>query len=100
MTGKELREWKFRFLDELRSQLPVTIKGVSFRNTGCSLAYKYGNAKGFIFPSNGMIDHDNYYPLFRISPMYSDECRFRPSSKPTLDDAADAVILSWETFIK
>ena len=98
MTGKELKDWKFNYVDEI---LPknVIVDGVSLTRTGprC-IAFRYGNAKGLVFADNGYNGGDSYYPLCRISPSYSDESRFTPTCEPNVGAIAKAVKESWEKF--
>jgi hypothetical protein len=104
MNQKEIHAREFEHPKQLLHLLPATIKGVRFYYTGVSLAYRYKNAEGLIFPDNGYcgyIKGEQFFnPLFRVAPHYSNEHKFNPTCEPTLEAAASAVLASWELFTK
>lgn len=86
--------------------LPITINGVEFYSSfTCShFNFKYKNATGMIRPDNGYLgqqpDKKNYYLLWKLSCQFSQNLKFNPSFQPNLQSAAQAVINSWNDFIK
>jgi hypothetical protein len=99
MTNKELREWKFNYVDEI---LPknVIVDGVSLTRTGTRcIAFRYGNARGLVFPDNGYNGGDSYYPLVRVRPSFCDESRYTPTCQPNAQAIAATVKSVWQKFI-
>ena len=119
MTGEELHRWKTQFEKGRRVQqwvidlmvlptpaLPsqpysykaLMVDGVQFCWNGCSVVWSIGNGRGLILPDSYWRSKDNYDPMLRICPAYTDECRFQLLVQPTLKAAAVGAKESWNSF--
>jgi len=102
LTSEELKEWENNYTQILLPNGPVTVDGVCFSEFYSSIKFRYGNATGLIFKSNGYLgqqpDGKNYYPMVRLSARYSNECKFNPICEPNLAAMAAAVKESWRKF--
>ena len=100
MTSEELQQWKYKYASEIiGSNKHIEVDGVHFNMFGENcISYRYGNASGLVFADsyfNGPDDHD---PGCRISPRYSDECKYRPLCLPNLRCIAASIKESWSRF--
>lgn len=101
MNTTELAQWKAQYPKQLMGeQRHVEVDGVHFNMLGeTTLTYRYGNATGVIHSDSFFNAPGDYEPGCRVSPRYSDECRFMPLTQPTLAAVAVGVKESWRAFI-
>ncbi len=104
LTRQELREWQYDgFVNSIKGQLPSFIDDVGFcLTTTNTLSFRYKNGSGLVFPDNGYLGEQpggkNYYPLVRLSPSYSEDCRFAVTCEPHLNIIAASIKESWRKF--
>jgi len=77
---------------------------VSDKMTVLYVTFNYKNMRGLLHEDNGYLgpqpDGKDFYPLIRVSPSLSDDCRFNPTVEPNLTTIASAIINVWNDFIK
>ena len=61
LDTQQLKEAQSNFADNLlQGKSHIEVRGVHFSKFVLSLRFRYKNASGLIFASNGMIDNDKY----------------------------------------
>ena len=101
MTNEQLRDWSYRYAAEIMAgQQRAEVDGVTFVMFGENcISYRYGNATGLVFSDSFFNGPDSHDPGCRISPRYSNECKYRPVCKPDLASIAASIKESWGKFI-
>jgi len=106
LNSEELRHWQHHFAEDLlRVGVRVEIDGVTIArdNVGVSFSYKFSKCRGLVFAYSRMSDYEDdtqlYERALRLSPSFSNECRYCPTLNPNLQDIAGAVRKIWADFI-
>ena len=100
MTAEELRIWQYDYAAVIMGGAQRNeVDGVHFSTFCRSISYRHGKATGLVFADNFYCGLNNFEPGCRLSPRYSDECRYCILCKPDLASIAAAVKESWAKFI-
>jgi len=100
MNSLELANWKCDGVRNLVTSQSVEVDGVYLYLKYGSLCWRYGNSTGLVFPDHTVVGDGEFEPAVRLSPRYSNECRFCILCNPTLPAIAAAVKESWKLFTK
>ena len=104
--GGHAQQWMIDLMDLKIPEYPnqpiqpkhYEIDGVHIRYSRPSITWSVGNGRGLVFADsffNGPNDHE---PALRISPLFSDECRFRPLVRVSLEAIAAGARQAWNDF--